>query len=108
MPNPRPSPVIRFNAKILTPVKRVNKYITKNEPKIADTPTRSGMPLATSPPNTNTNKIKVNGIEIASDNSNLKDQVRELFWDSDTSYDPNRFLVMNMEICVNLLKAHHS
>ncbi len=67
MPNPRPSPVIRFNAKILTPVKRVNKYITKNEPKIADTPTRSGIPLATSPPNTNTNKIKVKGIEIASE-----------------------------------------
>ncbi|CAB4331973.1 unannotated protein [freshwater metagenome] len=54
---------------MLTPVNKVNKYIIKNEPKIALTPTTSGMALATKPPKTKANKINVNGMEMDSANA---------------------------------------
>ena len=60
--------MIRFNAKILTPVNKVSKYIINSEPKIAETPTSNGIALATRLPKTKIKNMKVSGIEMISDN----------------------------------------
>ena len=59
--------MVKFSAKILTSVISVSKYKPKKVPKIAVTPIMSGIAEATSAPKTKTSKIKVIGIEIASE-----------------------------------------
>ena len=51
---------------MLTLVKSVKKKIKKKPPRMALTPTTSGMAEATSAPNTNASRRKVSGIEMAS------------------------------------------
>ena len=52
----------------------------KKEPRIALTPTTNGMALATKPPNTKANKIKVSGIEIDSANAKSLEILELMAW----------------------------
>ena len=57
---------MRLSANTLTSVTRVSRYVRKNEPRIAPTPTTSGMAEATSAPKTKARRMKVKGIAIPS------------------------------------------
>ena len=57
---------MRLSANTLTSVTWVSRYVRKNEPRIAPTPTTSGIVDATSAPKTKASKIKVSGIAIPS------------------------------------------
>ena len=66
MASASPIAALRLSAKIDTSVVNASKRSTASAPRIAITPTATGNAAASSPPNTQTNTMKLSGMAINS------------------------------------------